>query len=665
MDNEKRLAAWKEFVNGENIRPELSPLVANSWRRCWSFINPTQRLNINRLNADTLLAAQVASFDLISIARPILEDIYQSIDPSNLAVVLLNGTGYILDMLADSEMRACLSRSGITEGVLLTEGQVGTNAFGLALMERMPVEIVGGEHYSRMLHHLAAAAVPIFDITGRSLGICGLISPVSSYQSHSLGMMVACARCIEAQRQADVLLAEQNSQLAQLNAILDTITEGIVVWNGERILIHLNNFAARMIGIPIQGLVGLSIGGLLSYPPFIQRSIEKQEPLTDVEATIKIKDRALNCLISLRFVMNKEELQWIIATLRPIKEVRQLVQRQIGAQALMSLDDIPGESQHIKRVHQFVKSTAPAKACILIHGESGTGKNVLARAIHNESQRRDGPFVIIPCASIPAGLMLSELLGYEEGALPKRVGSRPSKFELAQGGTIFFQDVDALPLEAQAILLNVIELGVIQRLGSDRATEVDVRIIASTASNIGKDIIASSFRSDLYYRLSTFSIRLPPLRERPSDIPLIAQGILDRISLQLGRSLKIETSAMGVLTRYSWPGNIRELEAALGTAVAQLSLPTANSVGVIEQSNLSATLRSLKHHAPGSSDAPLVQSMNEVERETILQTARHCRGNMSQMAQILGMGRTTLWRKMKRYQILIDDYRKSEEELLS
>jgi transcriptional regulator with PAS, ATPase and Fis domain len=476
--------------------------------------------------------------------------------------------------------------------------------------------------------------------------------------------MVAGAKGIEAQRQADVLLAEQNSQLAQLNVIMDAISEGIVVWNEHRQLIHINNYAAQLFGIPIQRLVGRSFGSLATYPHFLVQAIEKCEPLTDVEANLKIGEKNLNCMISVRFVVSKEKLEWIIMTMRPIREVRQLVQRQVGAQALMSLDDIAGESAQIKRVRHFVRSTAAAGASILIRGESGTGKNALARAIHNESPRREGPFLIFPCASMPGELVLNELLGYEEGPYPKRSGSRPSKFELAQGGTIYFQDVDMLPLEAQSMLLNVLELGVIQRLGSERPTEVDVRVIASTSAKIEKNIATSSFRSDLFYRLSTFSINLPALRERPQDIPLIAERILKRLSRQLDRSLEFGPGVVEALKKYSWPGNIRELEAVLGMAVAQLGSSGSGKATMVELGHISATVRYLKRHTSSPSSEILVQSMDEVERDAIVQAARQCHGNTTRMAQVLGLGRTTLWRKMKRHKILLEDYRKNTEEIL-
>src|SRR5690349_16984420 len=279
-------------------------------------------------------------------------------------------------------------------------------------------------------------------------------------------------------------MAVQNSQLAQFNAILSTISEAILVWNPNLMLVHANPAASQMLGIPAQTMMGKPMHGLFTVPAFVQESIEERKPLTDLEGMIVVEGRSVNCLISLDFVFQSpDKLQWIIVTLRSEKKLRKLVQQQVGATASLTLNDIPGEAPQIQRVRKFVRSAAGAQASILIRGEVGTGKNALASAIHIASPRHDGPFVIFASASVPNELVISDLLGFDESMNDKRTG-RPSKFELAQGGTLFFQDVDALPLEAQAVLINALEIGMIQRLGSQRAVEVEARIIASTSADM-------------------------------------------------------------------------------------------------------------------------------------------------------------------------------------
>ena len=654
--------AWHEFVHHNVILPYVNHQVADSWQRCRLRLNPFQHQHINPLSADNLLATQVASFNLISVARPVLEDIYQYIEHSNTAIILTNGAGYILDVLGDINMMKTAEQFGFTTGAITAESQSGTNAFALAITERIPIRVRGGEHFLQQFHELAGVASPIFDVSGRPMGTLGLLNLANQQHPHSLGLTIAGARAIEGQHQTDLLLGEQNSQLAGLNAILAAISDGILVWNAEGILLHINTAATKIFDMQSKVLVGRQINEFLSFPLFIQEAIHRKEPLTDVEANLTIGQRTVSCVLSLRFVINNNDLQSTIVTLRQEKDVRQLVQRQVGAQALTTMEDITGDSPEIRRMIRQAKTAAEARASILLRGESGTGKNALASAVHNESSRRDGPFLIFACSTVPNELVVSELLGFDEGMTRKRPGGRPSKFELANGGTIFFQDVDALPLEAQAILLNVLDLGIVQRLGSDRPIPVDVRVIAAPSANANMEKLISqgNFRADLYYRLSSFEINIPPLRSRPRDIPLLVDKILIRLSRQLNRPLSLAPGMIEVLKKYPWPGNIRELEAVLGRAAVHAGV--SEVIGPMH-------LPDFVHHPIrlniDSQDYTAIHSLSEIERQALLQTARLCNGNVSQMAKVLEIGRTTVWRKLKEFGISLEEFRAHESDLHS
>lgn len=654
MQTEDKVLAWEKFIETRLIREDIIPVVvANSWRRSWSRISPLQDLKIPHLSSEHFLATQVASFDLVSIAKPIMEDAYQYIEHSGTAIMLVNGAGYVLEMVGDNEMLARLKSLGIDQGSVMAEERIGTSAIGLALIEQTPVQVVGTEHYCKGLHDLAGAAAPIFDLTGRSLGALGLFTHNNEYHSHSLGLVTAIARAVEGQRQSDQLLEEQNSHLAQLNAILSSITDGIAVWNAGNRLIQVNAAASEILKQPIPSLMGKQVDQLFSLPPYLAHAIQQHEPLNNVEVSLSLNNHTVNCIVSLYFVSKKRgEFQWGILILRHEKDVRKLVQNQVGAKAVLTLDDIPGNSVQMQRVRSFVRSAADATASILIRGEAGTGKNALASAVHNAGVRRDGPFVIFACSSIPNELIINELLGYDESISPNRTGGRPSKFELAQAGTLYFQDVDTLPLEAQAVLLNVLELGIMQRIGGHRPIEVDVRVIASTSAKMETLIDQKSFRTDLYYRLTTFAITIPPLRERHNDIPFVVDRVIKRLSRQLGYSLHLGEGVMDLLKRYPWPGNVREIEAMMGRAAIQV-----DGTGLIEVQHLPNSIRFTNHVKTGDHVLPPVKPLNELERETILKTAELCSGNVTQMAKVLGIGRTTLWRRLKALNITPQDYR--------
>jgi transcriptional activator for dhaKLM operon len=653
---------WLAFVYDQQVLPDVQPVIARSWKRCWARVNPFQPVRSVHLNKDHFFSSQLASFDLLSVALPILEDVQQSAAKTSSAILFTNSAGCILELSGDEDILNQMAACGIVKGSLMTEELIGTNAVGLALTERMPVSVVGSEHYIQSLHAFGAAAAPVFDLTGHSLGVVAIITTKERFHAFALGMAISTAKAIEGQRQSEVLMNEQNTQLAELNALLSAISEGILVWNADDIIMHANLPASNLLGVSVKDLLGKSIEPFLKMQPAIKDGLHSQTPITDREVTITVEDTTVNVILSLRYVYNNNSLRWTIATLRPVKEIRQLVQHQIGASATLTLEDIPGTSTAIQHVRRLVQVAAPAKASILIHGEPGVGKNALASAIHNVSPNREGPFIIFACASIPNELALQELLGFDESFNARHNASRPSKFELAEGGTLFFQDVDALPLEAQAVLLNVLEMGVVQRLGSNRPIKVDCRIIASTARDIRKLFSQKGFRSDLYYRLSMFSITLPPLRERPQDIPENIDRILKRFSQQTGYKIRLGPGVMDALKRYPWPGNIREIESTIGRAAMQTSQNSQNSE--IQINDLpSAILLETTVNIPEDGEVQL-NSLDDVERETIIRTAKLCHGNVSRMAEILGISRTTLWRRLKVLKIDPDRFRRTNEPVV-
>jgi transcriptional activator for dhaKLM operon len=448
------------------------------------------------------------------------------------------------------------------------------------------------------------------------------------------------------------MLQDQNSRNAELDAILAAISEGILVWDAEGILVHANTVATEILNCPATSLVGRPISERLTLPAFIQEAYHERQPLSNAEASLTVGSQPVKCVVNLHFVDNDMGIQWVILTLRESADVRKLIQYQVGAQVSVSLDDFVGESPQIRRLRRLARTAAPARACTLIRGEVGTGKDYLGRALHNASPRRVQPFIIFGCSSVPNELVIGELLGYEEHLSPQRTGGRPSKFELADGGTLFFQDIEALPLEAQAILVNVLELGIVQRLGSTYPIEVDVRVIAASASNLEDQVGQGNFRADLFYRLSPFEIVIPPLREREGDLPIFIERILGRLSRQHHRPLELAAGVLDLLMAYPWPGNTRELEAVLERATVQ-----AGASPVIGPMHLPDFIRLPQRASPIARANQPLPTLDAMEREAIIQAARLCDGNVSQMARMLGIGRTTVWRKLKDLDISPEHFR--------
>lgn len=644
--------AWLKFINTHILSPEIDPVVANSWERCWPRLNPYREIIPGRLSDDRISSTLKTNVEWVTIARPIMEDIHQYIETSDTVVLLINNAGYVLDICGDSSMLESVKALGIEIGGVVSEGQIGTSGLTIPLLDGVPAHSVGAEHYLKVLHPFAIVGAPIFSMAGRPLGTLGAISFAEHYHPHFLGMIVAGARAIEGQLQSVSLLEEQNNQLSELNTILEALTEGILVWNAEEMLMHVNEAAVEILGLSKSGLVGRGLTENITFPGFLKDAIQNLSPLKDVETYLTIQERTVNCVVTLTYIQTNQPGQWSILILKPAEAVRQLVQKQVGLPITFGLNEVVGNSNEMQQVRRLVLAAAPAKASVLIRGESGTGKIMMARAIHQEGQRKEKPFVLVSCASLPNEYILSELLGYEQETAEGYPGGRPSKFELANGGTIYFQDIEHLPLEAQTTLLNVIDLGIVVRLGSVHPIPIDVRVIASTSTNLEKSIAEGNFRADLYYRLSFYEINLPPLRARKGDIALLSRRILDRQKKQSNRQVQLSAETISMLKLYSWPGNIRELESVLARATLQ-----AGESEIIVPMHFPEHVRN-----PGTGPllepfGPRPRVLGDIERETIIQAARQCNGNLTQMAKILGIGRTTVWRKLRDLKITPEQFR--------
>jgi DNA-binding NtrC family response regulator len=306
---------------------------------------------------------------------------------------------------------------------------------------------------------------------------------------------------------------------------------------------------------------------------------------------------------------------------------------------------LPGLIAHSPAMHavlDLVGRVAPTDATVLIQGESGTGKEVIAKAIHHASARAARPFVAVNCGAVPETLLESEIFGYMRGAFTGAAVSKPGLFEEAGGGTLLLDEIAEMPAALQVKLLRALQSGEVRRLGATQATTIDVRVIAATHGDLAALISDGKFREDLFYRLNVIQLVLPPLRDRREDIPALAEHFLGRAAGKLGRPLRLSAAALERLLRYPWPGNVRELENAIERAAI---LARRESV---EPDDLPPHVTAGLQLGP-SPALPRQISLAEAERVHILQTLERVGGNHSAAAEALGIGRTTLWRKLKEY----------------
>ncbi|MBU0672977.1 MAG: sigma-54 dependent transcriptional regulator, partial [Candidatus Margulisbacteria bacterium] len=309
-------------------------------------------------------------------------------------------------------------------------------------------------------------------------------------------------------------------------------------------------------------------------------------------------------------------------------------------------EKIVGKSKEIREVFRVIDDVARSNATILITGDSGTGKELVARAIHNRSPRKDKLFVAVNCAAIPETLLESELFGHERGSFTGATERQLGKFEIANGGTLFLDEIGAMPLPMQAKLLRVIQEKEIERIGAGYTTPIDVRIIAATNSDLHAAIKKYKFREDLFYRLNVIPIHLPPLRQRREDIPLLANHFLNKHNHQLGKKIKaFKKDAMELLTVYDWPGNVRELENLVERLVV---LTKANTINT---SHLPAELLGEPASQPNSRETKLYKAIQKFEADFIQQALEKAGGKKSKAAEMLGIHRNTLINIEKRLRI--------------
>ena len=320
-----------------------------------------------------------------------------------------------------------------------------------------------------------------------------------------------------------------------------------------------------------------------------------------------------------------------------LNEEKLYLEREIRSEH--NFEEIVGDSRPLKDVLAQIEIVSPTDSTVLIQGETGTGKELVARAIHNLSSRRSRTFVKLNCAAIPTGLLESELFGHEKGAFTGAIAQKIGRFELANGGTLFLDEVGDIPLELQSKFLRVLQEQEFERLGSIRTIRVDIRLVAATNRDLAQMVTDKEFRSDLFYRLNVFPILNPPLRERANDIPALVQYFTQKFAARMNKRItSIPTDTMAALSRYHWPGNIRELENFIERAVI-----------LTRGSSLTVPLTELKSRRGESGDAPQLSTLEEAEREHIrraLQQANWLVGGPAGAAARLGMKRTTLQSRM-------------------
>ncbi len=337
-----------------------------------------------------------------------------------------------------------------------------------------------------------------------------------------------------------------------------------------------------------------------------------------------------------------------------LAEQNKLLQEQISQ---FSADGMIGKSDEIGKVKVMIQKAAPTKSTVLITGESGVGKELVARAIHNNSPRKNNPMICVNCSALSKSLLESELFGYEKGAFTDADSMHKGKFEQANGGTIFLDEIGEIDLSTQVKLLRVLQERKIERIGSEQSIDIDIRIVAATNKNLESEVKEGRFREDLFYRLNVIRIQVPSLRDRKDDIPLLVRNFLNRYNKENGTKIKgFDSRARNAILKYSWPGNIRELENCIESACVLCSKEEITFDDLPDSLKTSSTEHFIQ--------IPIGMKMEEAERIIIQENLVNNDGNKSKTADVLGIGRKTLHRKLDEWEKLDSEKIDEEDDIL-
>ena len=436
---------------------------------------------------------------------------------------------------------------------------------------------------------------------------------------------------------------------SKLKIILDSIAEGVFTINDEWRIDSFNAAAERITGFAVEEAIGRPCrevfrSDMCGRNCALAQSLETGESISNYEVNITSRDgRRVPISVSTAILMDDDgEVIGAVESFRDLSEIRRLTAE---VHDRYEFSNIIGKSRDMQRIFDLISDLADTDATVLIQGESGTGKELIARAVHYNSLRKNKPFVAVSCAALAESILESELFGHVKGAFSGAILNKAGRFEIADGGTLFLDEVGEISPGIQVKLLRVLEAQEFERVGSTETVKVDVRLIAAANRDLEKAIEGGIFREDLFYRLNVIPIRIPPLRERSEDIPLLVEHFIGMFSQKTGKDIMgASPRAMDLMLDYLWPGNVRELENAIEHAFVHCRSDTILPEHLPE--SIHRTQKSVAELAL-LSDNPL----DEAERQVILKILEETNWDQVKAMNRLKISRTTLWRKMHKYKI--------------
>jgi sigma-54 dependent transcriptional regulator, acetoin dehydrogenase operon transcriptional activator AcoR len=649
--------------------PEHETLIVTSRERSQAFgLREIDVPDFSSLAVDLLHATLEENRFLYQHAAPVMDTLYHQIANTQSMVLLTARCGTVLHSLGDADFLEKASQVALRPGVNWSERSKGTNAIGTALAEERPVVVHGSQHYLQANQFLTCSCTPIFDPFGKVIGALDVTGDHRSYHQHTMALARMSAQMIENHMFSDVFPVDVIVRFHSRAEFLGTLVEGIAVFTPDGRFLAANRSAQFQFGLSANALGAHTFYSLFGIA--ISQLHDRIRLAVGGPTSLCLHNGVSVCCLSAFQIrrsfggvpFNETEAIQTPAALQPEVKQQPVGNAPARKESLSSLRYLDTGDRQISAVIQKLNMIRGHDIPVMILGETGTGKDLLAQAMHNDSPRAHKNFVSVNCASIPEALIESELFGYEEGAFTgaKRKGS-VGKVQLANGGTLFLDEIGDMPKHLQARLLRVLQERKVSPLGAGKEVDVDLAVICATNKNLKEMIANGEFREDLYYRLNGLVVRLPALRDR-EDLEIVTQRILASVC-RSPMPKGIAPDVMEVFHRFGWPGNFRQLFNLLRTAVVMANcteeiqmrhlpddfLDELRSSGASIPKTLPAGVELGKPEVPLPIEAirPPSESskLENVALDTMALVLRANGGNVSVAAKLLGVSRNTIYRK--------------------
>ncbi|ARX66618.1 sigma-54-dependent Fis family transcriptional regulator [Bacillus thuringiensis] len=609
------LHTWKKFVNeGVLDSNRINQRISESWHRCkQANVNPHMNKGQKILSSNIFQEQKKKSEIFLDIALPQIQNMRKTIDELQMMALLIDPDGYVLSLSGNKQTLKRAKHINFIEGVKWTESAVGTNAIGTALEIEEAIMISGTEHYTVASHSWSCAAAPIHNDDGKLIGVLDFSCPIEFSHPYMLGMVTSIAHAIE--RECSIRVHQ--NELHLIHRFLDVIDsdEQVVICNHRDVIVS----ASKSVRERINNWSRMKLEELMHH------GLE-----TKLEIPVYSNERMIGKCMYLK--ENKQMNTY--STLTFIKGI--------------TFSGVTGTSRAFQHTLEEIKLVSPTDASVYVCGETGVGKEYVARAIHENSPRKDGPFIAVNCGSLPKELMESELFGYAEGAFTgaRRQGYK-GKFEQANGGTLFLDEIGEVPPEMQVALLRVLQERTITPIGSSKLVPVNIRIITATHKDLLRLVEEGKFRQDLYYRLHVYPLYVPSLIERKEDIPYFIQHFCE----QKNWNVVFPKSIYNQFLQHTWPGNIRELVNVLeriyilsqGREICEKQVDFLLQTMRGNQQQLELQVENKTEHT--------LHFREKIQRDSMIEALQKTNGNVSLAAKLLNVPRSTFYKRMQKYKL--------------